>query len=264
MDLRDLVRKHPDIVVGHAAVEDSLNVQGELKRFSQNPLAPLIKNLWADSSDLIKDDIGRLTESYSWYVMCLKRCLEHMSISRRWYAEVKYHPKNKKYSERQRFVSERYWSSTPYMLLDYQNLIVHACMLLDRSVTLTRRFLTGGSLPSFTSFNKHLDFLEKNPDALASELEAYRSLILSCKPWFQVPLKVLRDKYLMHSAEEHMNFLGWGKSDWDMELVTFIPRDPRQEKLLKDMKVICFTPRRLARDIESYLLEFEVSFRGMA
>ena len=61
-----------------------------------------------------------------------------------------------------------------------------------------------------------------------------------------------------------MNFLGWGKSDWDMELVTFIPRDPRQEKPLQDMKVICFTPRRLARDIELYLKEFEVFFRGKA
>lgn len=239
-------------------------MQKELKRFAADPLAPLIKKLRGDSFELLKDDIGRYNESYSWYLMCLKRCFEHMSISRRWYAEVKHHPQNKKYSDRQNSISRNYWSATPYMMFDYQNLIVHACMLLDRSVTLTRRFLSGGSLPSFTSFNKHLEFLEKNPSALESKHEPYRALVLSSKPWFQIPLKVLRDKYLMHSAEEHMAFMGWGESDWDMELVTMIPKNPRQEKPLQDMKVICFTPRRLARDIEAFFVAYERHFRGVS
>lgn len=263
MDLRDLVRTQPDLVVGHAAVKESLNVEKESKRFSSDPMAPLIDRLRADSSKLLKDDIDRYLESYSWYLMCLKRCFEHMSISRRWHAEVKYHPKNKKFSERQRLISKRYWEATPYMMLDYQNLILHVCMLLDRSVTLTRRFLSGGALPSFTSFSKHIDFLEKNPGSLAAEHEPYRSLILSCKPWFRVPLKVLRDKYLMHSAEDHMASLVWGESDWDMELVTMIPRVPRQEKPLQDIKVICFSPRRVARDIEAFFTDYERHFRGV-
>jgi len=264
MDLRDLIRTQPELIVGHVAVKESLNVQKELKRFAKDPLEPLIQQMCGESSELLKDDIGRYIESYSWYLMCLKRCFEHMSISRRWYAEVKYHPKNKKFSERQCLISEKYWGATPYMMLDYQNLIVHACMLLDRSVTLTRHFLSGGSLPSFTSFNKHMNFLERNPSALAAEHKPYRSIVLSCKSWFHIPLRVLRDKYLMHSAEKHMAFLGWGKSDWDMELVTMIPRNLRQEKPLQDMKVISFTPRRLARDIEAFFSGYEGHFRGAA
>lgn len=61
----------------------------------------------------------------------------------------------------------------------------------------------------------------------------------------------------MHSSERHMSFFGWGESNWDMEMLTMIPAAKEQDKLFEKVKVINFTSRRLARDMESFLHWFD-------
>jgi hypothetical protein len=133
-------------------------------------------------------------------------------------------------------------------------LIIHACILLDRTITLSRRFLTGHQLPSFTSFSKHKAYLSKTQGGLDVAHRAYVTQITESTDWFDIPLKVLRDKFLMHSAEKHMSFFGWnGMSKWDLEMLTMIPASRAQQKLFEKVKIISFTPRRLARDMETFL-----------
>lgn len=256
MDLRELVRSHPEMVVGHKAISDTLNVRKESQRFGKDPLENLIHTIGDENAVFEKGDIGRYLQAYSWYSLCLKRCFEHISVGRRGNAELRYHPKNEKYSKRQKQIATKCNATGPYLEVDYQNLVIHACILLDRTIAVSRRFLAGGSLPSFTSFNKHVEFLSNNPGALGQPHKKYREKLSSCTEWYNIPLKVLRDKYLMHSSEKHMTFFGWSESCWDLEMITIIPAKLGQDKLLEKVKAICFTPRRLARDMEDFLMWF--------
>ena len=205
------------------------------------------------SAEFTNGDIGRYLQAYSWYILCLSRVFKHISLSRRVEAGLRHYPRNARYSSYQKELSSKYREFNQYIELDYQNLIIHSCILLDRVITLSRRFIIGGNLPSFTSFNKHKQFLKKNPNALNVDHNEYLQHMTLKTDWFEIPLKVLRDKFLMHSSEKHMSFLGWGESNWDLEMVTIISAGKNQEKLFKKVKAINFTPRRLARDIESFL-----------
>jgi len=256
MDLRELVRSHPDMVVGHKPITGPLNVRKESRRFGKDPMENLIKAIGDEDASFMKGDIGRYLQAYSWYSLCLKRCFEHISVARRGDAELRYHPRNEKYSKRQKQIANKSNTIGPYLELDYQNLIIHACILLDRTITISRRFISDGSLPSFTSFNKHMEFLSKNPGALGKDHKEYEEELISALEWYRIPIKVLRDKYLMHSSEKHMAFFGWGETNWDLEMITMIPAKLNQKKPLERVKWICFTPRQLARNIESFLSWF--------
>lgn len=253
MDIRDIIRAQPDVVVGHTAVMDSLNVRNETKRFTSDPLQKLISAIGDSDSIFTNGDIGRYLQAYSWYKLSLRRTLEQISLARRAHFDLHFYSRNRKYSKRQKLLASKHNEIAPYTELDYQNLIIHTCILLDRVIALSRRFLNGGALPSFTSFNKHRQFLKSKPKSLDSSYSEYTQTISNNTEWFSVPLKVLRDKYLMHSSEKHMAFFGWGESNWDLYMTTVIPAKSNQEKLLEKVKAINFTPRRLARDIEEFL-----------
>lgn len=257
MDLRDIVRAHPKMVVGHRPFEESLNIRKEIQRFGPNPLSRLLEAIDDSSVAFFRGDIGRYLQGFSWYVLSLRRTLTQSSVARRCDSEIRYHPTTQRYSQRQKQLAAKRSEIGAFLELDYQNLIVHSCILLDRTIALARRFLSGPKLPSFTSFSKHKAFLAKNPNGLDSGHREYATRIAKDTDWFDIPLKVLRDKFLIHSAEKHMSFFGWsGLMKWDLEMLTMIPASTGQEKLLEKVKVITFIPRRLARDMEAFLTWF--------
>jgi hypothetical protein len=173
-----------------------------------------------------------------------------ISIARRSMQELKYHPKNKSFSAHRRIISKKHNSLAPFLELDFQNLILHSCILLNRSLTVSRALFKGGSnLPSFTSFSKHKEFFAKK-QILDKNLEVYGRYIRERTDWFEIPLLILRDKYLMHASEEHMSCFGWpGNDSWNLELTVILPNE---QKKLHNIKIIRFNPRRLARDIYSH------------
>ena len=219
MDLRDIIRSSPETVVGHKVVYDSLNYRNEIKRFSKDPLKGLIGFIDDTAAEYTKGDIGRYLQAYSWYTLCLHRVLTHISLSRRAERELRYHPRNLKYSSHNKQLAAKYNEFNPYIELDYQNLIIHSCILLDRVISLSRRFIVGGNLPSFTSFNKHKRFIKKNPNILGIDYIEYVQYIREKTEWFDIPVKVLRDKFLMHSSEKHISFIGWSDSNWDLVML---------------------------------------------
>jgi len=257
MDLRELVRADPGHVVGHRPVTKSLNLRNEMRRFRTDPLARYVESIADKQAMRFRGDTGRYSQGFAWYSLCLGRTLEHCSVVRRWNSELRWHPAAVKYSPRRQAISAKQREIGPYQDLDYQNLIIHACILLDRTIALSRRFLSGTNLPSFTSFAKHKDFLKKNRSAFRRTHSEYVDHIATRTDWFEVPLKVLRDKYLMHSAERHFSFFGWsGPGNWDLEMITTIAQRADQESPISQGKCIIFTPRRLARDMESLLSWF--------
>ncbi len=257
MDLREIVRKSSNVAVGHEPVTERLNVANESRRFSTDPLASFLTAVGDDSAAFFHGDLGRYAQAFSWYTLCLSRTLQHCSVVRRCEQELRWHPVTVKHSVRQEQIARKRKLIGPYQELDYQNLIIHTCILLDRTIALSRRFLWGNRLPSFTSFAQHKKFLKACPTAIDVEFRDYADRLASTTDWFEIPLKVLRDKYLMHSAERHLAFFGWSTDKyWDLEMSTIISASRDKQKFLERVKVIRFSPRRLARDVEKFLSWF--------
>lgn len=257
MDLLDLVRRLPDGDVGHKPVSDRLNLKREMRRFCRDPMDSCLTLINDREAQLFQGDIGRYVQAFGWYSLCLKRTLNLCSVARLYDKELRWHPVNREFSLRQRGIVAKAKAAMPYIELDYQNLIIHAYILLDRTIAISRRFLQGGNLPSFTSFSKHKAFLKTNAGALSKHHGEYIYLIVNGTGWFEVPLKLLRDKYLMHAAERHVVFFGWHNgNDWDLTMTTMIGEHPHQTNPLGRGKWITFSPRRLARDMESFLAMF--------
>lgn len=257
MELRELIRMSPEIVVGHRPVTERRNVKNEFRRFSADPLRDYLITVGDKDAAFFHGDIGRYTQAFSWYALCLGRTLDHCSVARRCDRELRWHPVTLRYSVRQAQIARKRKAIGPYHELDYQNLIIHTCILLDRAIALSRRFLRGRNLPSFTSFTQHKAFLKKHSSALEVRFRDYADRVASTTDWFEIPLKVLRDKYLMHSAERHMAFFGWStEKQWDLEMTTIISASCDQKHLLERVKLICFSPRRLARDVDAFISWF--------
>lgn len=257
MDLREIIRNSEIAVFGHEPMKESLNLKKEIMQFSIDPLEKYIGKLNDLESDMFLGDVGRYLQSFSWYQLSLKRTLKIISITKRYNSEIKYHPRNKKYSERQMQIVRVYKQFVPYAELDFQNLLIHSYLLLDRTISLSRRFLALEELPSFTSFSKHKNFFKKSSTKILS-LNDYGKYISNNTDWFEIPLKVLRDKYLMHSAEKHFSYHGWcpdANCDLSM-IVILLNKSSLQEKHTKGVKKIRFSPRRLARDINEFLIWF--------
>jgi hypothetical protein len=54
-----------------------------------------------------------------------------------------------------------------------------------------------------------------------------------------------------------MAFFGWStEKQWDLEMITGISASRDQKYLLGRVKWICFSPRRLARDVDAFLSWF--------
>mgnify|MGYP004005387545 FL=1 len=257
MDLREIIRNSETTVFGHEPVQESLNLKNEIKQFSIDPLEEYIEKVNDLERNMFCGDVGRYLQSFSWYQLSLKRTLNIASITKRYNSEVKYHPKNQKYSNRQKQIVEVYKQFVPYGELDFQNLLIHSYLLLERTIALSRRFLTLEELPSFTSFSKHKNFFKKSSTKNLSDND-YGKYISNKTDWFEIPLKVLRDKYLMHSAEKHLLYHGWSPdANCDLTMtVILLNLSSSQEEHLKNVKVIQFSPRRLARDINEFLIRF--------
>jgi hypothetical protein len=258
MDLLDLVRRASDGDVGHKAVPDRLNLRQSLRQYACDPMAPCLAELDDQEARQFRGDIGRYAQAFAWYSLSLKRALTQCSVARQYESEVRPHPATWRDSPRQRAIAAKAKAAMPYLELDYHNLIIHACILMDRTVALSRRFLRGRALPSFTSFSKHKEFLGAHTHGLPEGQRQYARLIIETTPWFEVPLKVLRDNFLMHAAERHATYFGWcNGQDWDLTMTTIVGEHPRQTNPLGG-KWITFSPRRLALDMEAFLTAFSI------
>lgn len=110
--------------------------------------------------------------------------------------------------------------------------------------------LVGGNLPSFTSFADHKKFFQRG-GTLGSRFDEYESTVVTKTDWFDVPLKHVRDKYLVHVAARHMRMFGY--SDYDLQLILAVPNDPTSARPLASATHILVSVRRLTRDIHTFL-----------
>lgn len=237
-------------ILGNAPIESRLNVEQEIRRFRRDPLEPLLEHF--GDSLVIHGESGRYYRAYDFYALSLERILRHISIGSQFQSRVRpYYGGGRSLTDTQKGISKRYRQQRPFFELDFTNCLIHARILMDRTIAFGRQFLGGSNLPSFTSFAEHKKFLKRSPDALADRHKPYQEHITSQTDWLDMPLKFVRDKLMVHTRPKHFLFLGYS-SHHDIE-VMFMPAQHERFDDLNSCTCLKFSVRRLARDIETFL-----------
>jgi hypothetical protein len=238
-------------VQGTEPVTEPLNLRRESRRFANDPLQPLVAQIGDHRSLTTHGDVGRYQRAYCSYALCLARVLGHISIGRRFQSQVRPRYGGRRgLSGRERAVSRAYRDRRAYFELDFDNYLMHSRIVLDRTIGLSRRFLHGPRLPSFTSFSDHKKFLKHHPTVIIGH-ESYAREMANETDWFDMPLKYLRDKFIVHSGPRHFRFLGY-PSHHDLELL-LVPADRAKKDEFSQTMLLRFSSRRFARDVDGFL-----------
>jgi hypothetical protein len=240
-----------DWIFGHKPLGSRPNIRAELKRLRRDPLEKLLAAIEPAPVSIVSSDTTRYRNAYYFYYLSMDRYLHEMSVAARYtIGGLKY---VRKYRPLQRRLAERYKAVSPFLEYDLTNCLLHSRILLDRVAGLARFFLRGEQLPSFTSFSDHKKFFLRLVKPFGQD-EAYASYIRNETPWFDMPLKEVRDKFVVHSSPKHMSFLGYpGGSDYELSLNIMLPDSEDPDKPFGKVKVIMVSPLRLSHDLERFL-----------
>jgi len=240
------------VVVGHEPVESPLNVANEVRQLRRDPLAGLLDLLDDTDAQYLHGDVGRYLQAYEFYCLSGERYLRHISVGSRYQREVRSRSGGRrKLTERQKRISREYHDRAPYFRLDLVNVVVHGRVLLDRTITFSRRFLRGEKLPSFASFAEHKKFFKKFPDALPRRHAPYANYIGTNTDWFDISIKAFRDRFLIHSGPAHFQFLTYPNYHDLGMLLVLDRRRPWTEH--PEANFLRISVRRLLADIASFL-----------
>ena len=241
---------------GHEPMGKRPNIREELKRIRRDPLEPFLGRLPEDRlGGLLSSDVSRYREAHVFYYLAMRRYLENMSVAARfsngpywaWRSRLRFSPTERK-------LANRYKALRPYLEFDMANCLLHSRILLDRVTSLSRFFIKLPQQPSFTSFSDHKKFFQRQKTSLPTH-EEYAKYIRENTEWFEMPLKAVRDKYLVHSASKHMRFMGM-PNNHEVELTIMVPDGPDHEKSLSQVKVISVNALRMSYEIEQFLRWF--------
>ncbi len=205
-------------------------------------------------STLLSDDYSRYEGAYSLYYLSLYRYLHAASVAARYSNERLRWRRN--LNPKQRRLAEKHKSIRLFLEFDLVNCLLHSRILLDRVAALSRHFLRGQQqLPSFTSFNDHKRFFLKLAQPYGKH-EKYAKYIRDHTDWFDMPLKEVRDKFVVHSSPKHLRLLAYPDGGYELHLNIWLPVDPNADKPLEKTTLITVNPLRLSYDVEAFLKWF--------
>lgn len=237
--------------MSHVSVNKRLNVRNEIKRIRDDPLQKYLDLAYSNREP------GGVRDRYEYafylYVRSMERVFEQISTAVR-YRKGPYYVKRYggRFTTGQKKLADKARRLRPYMELDCSTSLLHTRILLDRVTALSRAFLNGPKLPSFTSFSDHKKFFEKNPNVLEGH-EEYVRYMREETSWFDIPIKFVRDKFFVHQGPKHFMVytIGWENDD-NLTLNILLLPDRNRAK----MEWIRFNPWRMSYDVENYLRWF--------
>ncbi|NVM23058.1 MAG: hypothetical protein HWN68_14905 [Desulfobacterales bacterium] len=247
-----------DFLLGHEPLEQRLNIRKELTRIRKDPLDQFLKALGYDTIRVFSNDLTRYVDAYWFYYLSMDRYLREMSIAARYSRGPEWVRRSggkQRYTDSQRKLAKEYNAIARFLEFDLTNCLIHTRILLDRMIALSRRFLSFKRLPSFSSFNGHKKFFAKLSEPFG-EYEEYAEYIRNNTDWFDMPIKAVRDKFVVHSAPKHMRFLGYPSDGYELDLNIILPDAGDCEKPFSKVKVIRVNVLRMSYDIEEFLKWF--------
>ena len=238
-----------------------MNVRMILKGIKSNPLAEFLEELEqrhrASSAIIMYNDVGLYVEGYAFYYLTLERLLTEMSLARRFqngpYYALKY---GAKYTPQEQKLAKRFRETDRYFDLDFLGFLILSRILIDRTIALSKYFLTGESLPSFVSFNRHKKFFQNPSNRPYGKHEKYAQYVCDETAWFDETLKPVRDKFLVHPQQNHVKLYGLPDSGAsEIEMVIFIPSGTSGGSQAKfDLKRVSIV--KLIENIQDFLRFF--------
>ena len=180
------------------AIKKKINVRNEAFRIRNDPLRGFLEQAYFASGPGGERD--RYEYAYYLYKSAMIRAFEQISALAR-YNAMREQGNGIRTPGRKR-VAEKARSLRPYFALDMSTALIQTRILLDRVIALSRVFLVGAKLPSFTSFADHKKFLVRNSKLLAKHLE-YANYIATETDWFETEVKFVRDKFIVHHGPKH-------------------------------------------------------------
>jgi hypothetical protein len=229
-----------------------------LRRLRIDPLGEMLTLLASGAPSLYSNDLTRYEAAYEFYCLSFARYLREMSVAARYSRgsqRVRPSDGTSKLSAGQRRLAEQRKQVAPFLEYDLVNCVIHTRILLDRVAALSRFFLTGQSLPSFTSFSDHKKFFTKLSVPYGTH-EAYAKYIRNQTDWFDMPLKAVRDKFVVHSSPKHFRFLGYPNGGYELDLNIMVPDDENPEEPSGRIKLIRVNALRLSYDVDAFLKWF--------
>jgi hypothetical protein len=222
----------PDFLLGHEPIGSRINVRRELRRLSVDPMRPFLDVLGAEKFAILSSDKSRYEEAYWFYYLSLDRYLHEMSVAARYSKGPRWIRGKARYTAREQSLADQYRKVAPFLEYDLVNCLIHSRILLDRVTGLARHFIKGKRLPSFTSFNDHKKFFLNLSEPYGAH-EKYAQYIREQTGWFEMPLKAVRDKFVVHTGPKHMRFLGYPNGGWELDLSIILPDgdDPSKRSL---------------------------------
>jgi hypothetical protein len=245
-----------DWLSGNAPVNERLNVRREVATFRSDPLRRLLAVLRRpDHAGLLTDEVARWEEAFSFYQLSFARLIPEIALQLRWSKGPYWAQRERRrYTKAEKRVADAHRLVAPYLSLDFWNYLLHARILCDRVTGLSRYFIKGSQLPSFTSFADHRRFFEKGR-LPSPDMADYGPELMAHSEWFEMPLKHVRDKFIVHAGPRHMRLFGQS-TDHDYELVLILPEGKDPARPLAETRLVTVSARRLARDIDSLLSWF--------
>jgi len=238
--------------IGHGHENVRVNVRREVMRIRKDPMRALL-NLRGEKivSPLAA---ARYREAYALYSAAMERALEQLSAATRFrkgpYYILKY---GGRYGPGQRKLAKKASYLRRFFDLDVYSSLLFSRILLDRTAGLSRSFLSGARLPSFTSFSDHKKFLAKgNHDVPA----AYADRVINQTDWFEVPLKIIRDKFIVHAGPPcyRLDTIPWQGDDL---LIKFQPTSRDAGGAMED--AVGLNLLTLSGEVEEFLAWFAKS-----
>jgi hypothetical protein len=239
-------------ILGNEPLGCRPNVRSELARLRQEPLHELLAAIDSGTPTIESNDQSRYQEAYWFYYLSLDRYLHGVSVAARYSKGPRW---TNKYTPSERKLAEQYRRVAPFLEYDLVNCLLHTRILLDRVAGLSRSFLEGQRLPSFTSFNDHKKFFVKLTQPYGGH-EEYAEYIRTGTDWFDMPLREVRDKFVVHASPKHMRFLGYPNGGYELHLNIMLPDSDDPQKPFARVRMITVNPLRLSYDIEAFLKWF--------
>ena len=247
------VAQPDDFFQGYAGLKKRINVRTELRRCRKDPLQPYIAEAGEDKIKVFRDDFVRYQTAYDLYYLSLERYLCEMSVAVQYHSGPYWTRKaGCRYSARERAIASRYNAISRYLELDLYTVLLSAKTLLYRTVALSRRFLNGAKRPSFTSFGAHKRFF-CGLSGPYGEHEAYAEHIRSQTAWFEMPLKAVRDKFLVHAGPPHRLMLAYPDRAHELALILIPDTRRGSGDTGYENKFIVVSIPQLAWDIHEFL-----------
>ena len=230
-----------------------INVRNEIKRIRIDPLQNYLETAYKNTEPGgIRD---RYEYAYYLYMRSMERIFEQISTSIR-YNKGPYNAKQcgRKFTPGQKKIADKRRKLRPYFELDIATGLLQARILLDKLVGLSRSFLKGPKLPSFTSFSNHKKFLLNEKNEISGHAE-YVRYFREETDWFDLSIKYIRDKFLVHQGPKHWMFHGIGSVDENNICLSIILFQDDKDNNVEE-KLIHFNPWKMSYDIEIFLSWF--------